>query len=195
MKNRKSKLLTLFSLILITGIALAACTTSEATPTVVVEQVDDDHEYEGAEAEHEDEGEEAEHTDEGEEEHEDEDEHADEHPPEEHEEGGHEVPHEAEEVPNPIEASDESIDIGAELYANSCALCHGETGEGDGPGASGLAVPPADLHEDHVQGLTDGALFYIISHSAPDSPMPAWEDVLTEDERWHLVNFLRTFTE
>jgi cytochrome c5 len=189
MKVRSSKFLSALSLILIAGMVLSACTTSQATPTEAVEQVEVDHEDEGDEAENTGEGEEAEHMDEGEEEHEDE------HPPDEHEEGGHEVPHEAAEVPNPIEASEESIAIGAELYANNCALCHGESGEGDGPAASGLAATPADLHEDHVQGLTDGALFYIISHSAPDSPMPAWEDVLDENERWHVVNFLRTFSE
>jgi hypothetical protein len=187
MQFRISKLLAILSILVIAGIILSACTTSQATPTVSVEDVDDDHETE--DPDHDEEGEEAELTDE------DEDAHEDEHPPDEHEEGGHEVPHEAAEVPNPIAATDESIGTGAELYANNCALCHGESGEGDGPAASGLAVPPADLHEDHVQGLTDGALFYIISHSEPDSPMPAWEDVLDEDERWHVVNFLRTFME
>ena len=107
----------------------------------------------------------------------------------------HDVPEEAAAVPNPIEASDASIAQGADLYAENCAVCHGEDGEGNGPAAAGLEVPPADLHEDHVQANSDGALFYIISHSSPDSPMPAWEDALSEDERWHVVNFLRTFAQ
>lgn len=162
-----SKLVAILTILIIAGILLSACTSSQTTPTVSVEQVEEDHETE--EADHKDEAE--------------------------HEEGGHEVPQEAAEVPNPIAASDESLAIGAGLYANNCAFCHGESGEGDGPAASGLATPPADLHEDHVQSLTDGALFYIISHSEPGSPMPAWEDVLDEDERWHVVNFIRTFME
>ncbi len=104
-------------------------------------------------------------------EHEDEDAHG----PEEHMAGtGHDVPEEAAPVP-------------------SCAVCHGETGEGDGPAAGGLESEPSDLHADHVQENSDGALFYIITHGRPDTPMPAWEDVLSEEERWHLVNFLRTF--
>ncbi len=53
-------------------------------------------------------------------------------------------------------------------------------------------VAPSDLHEGHVQGLSDGALFYIISHGKPDTPMPAWEDVLEEEDRWNVVNFMRT---
>lgn len=107
----------------------------------------------------------------------------------------HDVPDEAAEVPNPISASDESVATGGELFATHCALCHGDTGEGDGPAASDLAEPPANLHEDHVQGLTDGALFYIISNGIADSPMPPWEALLDEDQRWHVVNFLRTFAE
>jgi mono/diheme cytochrome c family protein len=132
-----------------------------------------------------------------EEEHADEhmDEHVDEHghEPEDHMAGAHDVPEDAAAVPNPFAGDEESTAAGADLYAASCAVCHGETGEGDGPGAAGMDPAPADLHEGHVQGLTDGALFYIISHGRPDTPMPAWEDVLDEDERWHVVNFLRTF--
>ena len=122
-----------------------------------------------------------------------EDEHMDEHSPEEHMEGGHDVPDEAAAVPNPFADDEDSLAAGAMLYALNCAVCHGETGEGDGPAAAGLEMAPSDLHEDHVQGNSDGALFYIISHGKPETPMPAWDDVLDEDERWHVVNFLRTF--
>jgi mono/diheme cytochrome c family protein len=34
---------------------------------------------------------------------------------------------------------------GAEMYQAYCAVCHGKTGEGNGPAASALKVPPADL--------------------------------------------------
>jgi mono/diheme cytochrome c family protein len=126
----------------------------------------------------------------------DEDEHvADEHGPEEHMEGEDEVPEEAAEVPKPIEASEASVAEGASLYATNCAVCHGENGAGDGPTAETLDPKPAKLHEDHVQILTDGALFYIISHGRPETSMPAWENQLSEEERWHVVNLLRTFQE
>ncbi|MFQ5942421.1 MAG: c-type cytochrome [Anaerolineales bacterium] len=136
--------------------------------------------------------EEAEEHEEGDDHAEDEHEHA-EHSPDDHMAGAHDVPEEAAAVPNPFAEDEESTALGAELYATNCALCHGETGEGDGPASSGLEKTPADLHEGHVQGLSDGALFYIISHGKPETPMLAWEDVLEEDERWHVVNFLRTF--
>ncbi|MFQ5932392.1 MAG: c-type cytochrome [Nitrospiraceae bacterium] len=174
-------------LIVVAGLAVlsimvSACDSgTEATEPPSVQEV----EHTEDEAQQEEHTEEEEHENEGEE-------HA-EHSPEDHMEGSHDVPEDAASVPNPFADDEESPAAGAELYAAHCALCHGETGEGDGPGASGLQKPPADLHEGHVQGLTDGALFYIISHGKPDTPMPAWENLLDEDQRWHVVNFLRTF--
>jgi len=34
---------------------------------------------------------------------------------------------------------------GARIYSNHCALCHGESGRGDGEYAMFLKIPPADL--------------------------------------------------
>src|SRR6516164_11583378 len=34
---------------------------------------------------------------------------------------------------------------GAEMFKQYCAVCHGPTGKGDGPAASALKQPPADL--------------------------------------------------
>lgn len=107
----------------------------------------------------------------------------------------HNVPAEAAAVENPVAASDESVAAGRVLYSENCAICHGETGEGDGPGAAGLEPSPANLHEDHVQGNSDGALFWIISHGREGTAMPAWEGQLTAEQRWNVVNFLRTFQE
>jgi mono/diheme cytochrome c family protein len=113
----------------------------------------------------------------------------------EHMSGPHAIPEEAAEIPNPIASSEASVAVGQNIYAANCTVCHGENGRGDGPTADALAISPADLHESHVQDLTDGALYYVITKGRSGTPMPAWEDVLDEDERWHVVNFLRTFRE
>jgi len=117
------------------------------------------------------------------------------HVPAEHVAAMHDVPEDAAAVPNPQLASAESVQLGATLFAANCAVCHGERGLGDGPTAETLEMRPADLTAPHVQQLSDGALFYIVSHGRPETPMPAWEGVLTEDERWHVVNYLRTLAE
>jgi hypothetical protein len=59
--------------------------------------------------------------------------------------------------------------------------------------AAGLNPKPADLHATHVQELSDGALFYVITHGREGTAMVAWENILSEEQRWQVVNFLRTF--
>jgi mono/diheme cytochrome c family protein len=146
-------------------------------PAAQVDQAADDHAE--AEAEHQE-------TD---------DTHMDDHGhgPEEHMAGSHGVPDEAAAVENPVPATDESVAAGAAVFAQNCAVCHGENGEGDGPLAETLDKQPANLHESHVQDLSDGALFWIITHGRPETPMPPWDNVLSETDRWNEVNFLRTF--
>ena len=179
--NRNTRRALLFlSLLTIAALLLAACGGATPTPAPATEAPAEEHEH--AMEEHDMET--GEHMDE----------HA--HSPEDHVVGMHsDVPEEFVNMPNPIPATEESIAKGAELYAANCAICHGENGEGDGPAAANLPKPPANLHADHVQANSDGVLFYTITHGVPDSPMPAWGDVLTEEERWHVVNFLRTFQE
>lgn len=109
--------------------------------------------------------------------------------------GTHGVPAEAAAVENPIPASDESIRKGAAIFIQSCAVCHGNTGKGDGLGAAGLNPKPADLHADHVQGNSDGVMFWIISHGREGTAMPPWDTLLNEEQRWDVVNFLRTLGE
>lgn len=100
------------------------------------------------------------------------------------------VPADAAAVENPVEASAESIDAGGETYLRTCALCHGESGQGDGPGAVGLDPAPAHLDQ-RVPGRKDGELFWIITNGVEGSAMPSWEAALSEDQRWDVVNYLQ----
>lgn len=96
-------------------------------------------------------------------------------------------------LPPRIAENQESPFIGQTIFMNNCVVCHGETGRGDGPQAARLRVPPADMTL-HVPQHNDGTLFLWISEGLPldgDKVMPAWKTILTEDERWHVVNFLR----
>ena len=183
----------IIALIVVSAMSLVACGSASSAASEAEHEAEHQAEEANHEAEHQEEeaAHEAEHQEEAG--HEDEDGHM--HAPDDHMAGAHNVPEAAAAVPNPIQSDADSIAAGGQVFATSCAVCHGETGEGDGPGAAGLEKPPADLHADHVQGLSDGALFYIISHGKPDTPMPAWENVLSEDDRWQVVNFLRTFKE
>ncbi len=93
---------------------------------------------------------------------------------------------------NPVAASPASIASGQALYEANCLACHGTSGAGDGPLGLALNPRPADLRAHAVPGVhPDGQLYLWISDGLPGSSMPAFADTLSDEERWHLVNYLR----
>jgi len=94
---------------------------------------------------------------------------------------------------NPVPADNASIASGKALYAQECAACHGESGQGNGPLGLSLNPPPSNLTEHAVVGIhTDTQLFDWITFGYPNSAMPGFGDQLNEKERWDLVNYIRT---
>ncbi len=84
-----------------------------------------------------------------------------------------------------------SIAKGARLYQRNCAECHGVNGYGDGPAAAGLAKRPANLTAKHTADHTAGDMFWWLTHGIAGSPMPAFGNALSAEDRWDLINFLR----
>ena len=89
----------------------------------------------------------------------------------------------------PYDAS--SVAHGAVVYSGNCTACHGETGHGDGPAAAGLPIRPADLTAPHFFAHRPGDLFWWISHGMDEGIMPGFADVLSPNQRWDVINFIR----
>ena len=90
------------------------------------------------------------------------------------------------------EATDESIARGADLYKINCISCHGETGAGDG--AAGAVLNPLPAPISHTaQMLADDLVFYRISEGGVpfQTAMPAWKDVMTEEQIWDVIAYVR----
>jgi putative copper resistance protein D len=85
-----------------------------------------------------------------------------------------------------------SIVRGGAHYAEHCAPCHGPAGAGDGPAGAGLPRPPADLRSGHTGQHTAGDLYWWVSRGIPRGGMPAFGDRLAEEDRWDVINFVRT---
>jgi len=87
-----------------------------------------------------------------------------------------------------------SVANGMLLYGETCAVCHGVAGYGDGPAAADLKPKPADLTARHAASHTVGDLYWWLSHGIKETAMPGFKESFSEDERWDLINFLRALS-
>src|ERR1044071_5954779 len=107
-----------------------------------------------------------------------------------------ELPEDADKTKNPTTATPESIAKGKELYLErtkgNCVFCHGETGAGNEANFPRLRRKPADLtNKERMSAMTDGEVFWKITKGI-NGIMPSMEKRLTEEERWNVVNYIRT---
>lgn len=101
------------------------------------------------------------------------------------------------EMKNPVPTTESSVAAGRALYMEKCAACHGARGDGQGEGVGDYGKRPADLtRPDYVYGTTDGDVFDVIQYGVePSLAMPSWYGLISEEEIWHLVNYLRSLRE
>jgi len=92
---------------------------------------------------------------------------------------------------NPIPADNVSLSRGKTLFTINCVMCHGETGEGNGPISGLIANKPANLTSIITQSKSDGALFMTITNGV-EGRMPPMVENFTVRDRWDLVNYIRT---
>jgi len=107
------------------------------------------------------------------------------------------IPAEYRDKVNPLADDPSAIASGNEAYVALCSQCHGEDGRGKGLDAAGLNPRPADFtNQEQMQENTDGYLFWRIAEGGGFDPynslMTAWGTLLSEQEIWELISYLRT---
>jgi mono/diheme cytochrome c family protein len=99
---------------------------------------------------------------------------------------------------NPVPPTPESIARGKAIFwgVGSCNVCHGEDGDGNGIGASGLDPSPRDFTNPKWQkARTDGDLMWVLRHGSPGTAMiTVVPGLISEADGWDVINFLRTFS-
>jgi mono/diheme cytochrome c family protein len=93
-----------------------------------------------------------------------------------------------------VAPTEAAISDGAMLYADNCALCHGPTGMGDGEAGRALNPSPALLaYMINMPMAVDEYLLWTISEGGEPlgTDMPAFKDVLTTEEIWNVIAFMR----
>src|SRR5690348_16128987 len=82
---------------------------------------------------------------------------------------------------------------GRAIYERNCASCHGALGRGDGPAARGMNPPvPAIGTRDAMHGVSPALMYRIVSVGVAGTPMLAWADHLSADERWNVVAYINS---
>ena len=96
----------------------------------------------------------------------------------------------------PMEITDEMMRSGRESYNIHCAVCHGRSGDGNGPVSvralpleQGTWVPPTSIHAEHVREQPVGQLFHTITNGV--RKMPGYADQIRPADRWAIVLYLR----
>lgn len=82
---------------------------------------------------------------------------------------------------------------GQAVYEKHCLRCHGASGDGLGPDATDLVVPPANFQSAKSRAKTDFELLIAISNGVLFSPMHGWRGRLNDTEMMDVIAYIRTF--
>jgi mono/diheme cytochrome c family protein len=93
---------------------------------------------------------------------------------------------------NPLSPTPENIADGKANFSHYCIACHGLDGQNTGvPFAENMAPPVPSLASTSVQSYTDGQLKWVIDNGIFPSGMPGSKGVLTDEEIWSTVLYIR----
>jgi len=93
---------------------------------------------------------------------------------------------------NPVPETPATIEKGRVAFSHYCVACHGLDGQNTGvPFADRMAPPVPPLNAKQVQSYADGQLKWVIDNGVSPSGMPASKGILTDDEIWSVVVYIR----
>jgi mono/diheme cytochrome c family protein len=92
--------------------------------------------------------------------------------------------------PNPFQPTMDSIMDGSMVYDKNCANCHGSLKEPVSPMCTKY-YPPVPQLMNRTPDDPDGNLFYVIKYGVRYSAMPGWDGVLSDDDIWKTVVFIK----
>ncbi len=80
---------------------------------------------------------------------------------------------------------------GEALFVENCAFCHGGDGKGVNWIGSFLESRPRDLSSNDIDSVSDLVLLDMIREGVPNTTMPAWKNVLTDEQIETLMVYIR----
>jgi hypothetical protein len=98
------------------------------------------------------------------------------------------VPEEYKMKASPFKFTTDSIKKGETVFIKNCQSCHGNPGKKNW---AKITPEPGDPVSDKFQAQTDGEMFYRITTGK--TPMPEFRNILSENDRWNVISFIRSF--
>lgn len=94
---------------------------------------------------------------------------------------------------NPLagDYSPQVLELGRKKYDTYCAVCHGMSGQGDGPVAPKMALRPPTLMSDKVRNFKDASIYHIITDGQGVMASYVYQ-LRDEKDRWAIVNYVRS---
>ena len=91
-----------------------------------------------------------------------------------------------------LSAPAENLAEGQALYQANCESCHGPMGKGDGSLSANITMP--DLSDQSAMAGRSLSDFYQVITSGASAGMPAFDQTLSDEQRWRLAEYVRSFT-
>lgn len=98
---------------------------------------------------------------------------------------------------NPLTPNEENLAKGKELFTTFCLNCHGAQGKGDGYLYTSKLFPakPTSLVDAYLKNKKDGEIYFVITKGSISGLMGAHGSQVTPDERWMIINYIRTLAQ
>src|SRR5215471_11128715 len=93
---------------------------------------------------------------------------------------------------NPVSESEETLLAGAKTYQAMCSRCHGASRESDNSYGRSF-YPPAPQLPLKESSYTDKEMFWIVKHGIRNTAMPAWGNLLSNEDIWQVVTLIKNF--
>jgi len=93
---------------------------------------------------------------------------------------------------NPIPATEENLMAGAKVYREMCSRCHGGSKEAENTYGRSFYPPAPQLPRTRTS-YSDSEMFWIVKHGIRNTAMPAWGNLLSDEDIWQVVTLVENF--
>jgi mono/diheme cytochrome c family protein len=89
---------------------------------------------------------------------------------------------------NPLPRTAAVLARGRKVYSNTCIVCHGPQGDGQGSIVPLFPMPPS-LFSTKVRAWPDARIFHVITRG--QNLMPSYASQILPEDRWAVIHFVR----